>query len=165
MYFCRALLPKTFAKIKSQWNFFLCLRNLSHRTLKLVLGLVGTLQAICVKDGMVNGTTSAPISIHCYVVDKDLLRSGVLLYTCCPTLQRNKSSRRELNKYIPEKWRISKLFSFSLIPRKHPLSPQCRYLSSQFSNWMQKAVTSVHLSWDVGFKNPKTILLGQKKQR
>ena len=46
-------------------------------------------------------------------------------------------------------------FSISLL---HPLD-QCCYLSSQFINCMQKVVMSVHRSWDVGLKNPRTILL------
>ena len=38
----------------------------------------------------------------------------------------------------PEKWRIFHLFPLSLIPRYHPLSQQCRYLSSLFLNCIQK---------------------------
>ena len=53
-----------------------------------------------------------------------------------------------IHTYIPEKWCISHLPSFSLLP-----------ITSLFFNCMQKAVTSVHLSWDVGLKKPKTIQL------
>ena len=37
----------------------------------------------------------------------------------------------------------------------NPLSPQCRYLTSQFCNCMQKFVTSVRRRWEVGLKNPE----------
>ena len=63
------------------------------------------------------------------------------------------------NNSAGEKVSISHLHSLSLIPRKHPLSLQRPYLTSHFFNCMQKAVTSVHLSWNVGFKNAKSTLL------
>ena len=59
---------------------------------------------------------------------------------------------------------LSNVFSISLTfplyqGTKQPISPQCRYLSSQFLNCMKKAVTFVRSCWELGFKNPKTILL------
>ena len=39
------------------------------------------------------------------------------------------------------------------------LSPMPFYPTSQFLNCMQKSVTSVHHSWELGIKKPKTILL------
>ena len=50
---------------------------------------------------------------------------------------------------------IFHLASLSLIPRYWPSLS----LTSQFFNCMQKFVMSVRLSWEVGFKKPKTILL------
>ena len=78
-------------------------------------------------------------------------------------------------------------FSFSLIPRYHPLdvyfdqllgacsthklveihktlflpncSTQLLYLTSQYSNCIQKAVTFGRLSWDIVLKKPRPILL------
>ena len=48
----------------------------------------------------------------------------------------------------------NEVFSISL---PFPLN-QCRYLSSWFSNCMQKSVTFVSHRWSVGFQKPKTIL-------
>ena len=49
-------------------------------------------------------------------------------------------------------------FPFPYTKVKHPLSPQCRYLSSRFCNCIQKFVMSVRLSWEFGLKKPRTIL-------
>ena len=42
-----------------------------------------------------------------------------------------------------------------------PSSLPIAFLASQFTNCMQKAVSSACLSWDLGFKKPKPILLNQ----
>ena len=49
---------------------------------------------------------------------------------------------------------VTAVFSISLLLPLYqgPLSPQCRFLSSLFSNCIQKAVTSVRHSWDIGLK-------------
>ena len=47
----------------------------------------------------------------------------------------------------PKKWCIHISLPFSLY--------QCGYFSSQISNCIQKAVTSVRCRWSVGFKKPK----------
>ena len=51
------------------------------------------------------------------------------------------------------------LFPFPLYQGKHPLPYQLIYLTGQFSNCMQKPVMSACLSWDLGFKKPRPILL------
>ena len=42
---------------------------------------------------------------------------------------------------------------------------QCHYLSSLFPYCIQNDVTSLHLSWDVGLKKPRPILLGVGKNK
>ena len=54
------------------------------------------------------------------------------------------------------------VFPFSLLSPlycvTHPLSPQSLCLASWFSNCMQKAVTSVRLSWGSGFKKTRPVV-------
>ena len=56
-------------------------------------------------------------------------------------------------------WKMTYFPSSVLLPytKVTPLSPQP--LSSRFLNCMQKVVTYVVLSWELRFKNPKTIIL------
>ena len=57
--------------------------------------------------------------------------------------------------------RFFHLFPLSLIPRQqtHSLSHQCLYLSSLFLNCIQKATMFACLSWDVGFKKTRLVIL------